>query len=138
MTHSITHAAERQAFKSILDSIIKKGQTQDVSELAESLIGLMQEDVANLLLIRNSGGLQHLRNIFAGGCHSELKDLPAVHLYPRPSAWPIIDIERLPISLRMFYKSKETFFLPSSLDYRSPAAVSEQNARIPVTPVDQP
>lgn len=43
MTHSITHAAERQAFKSILDSIIKKGQTQDVSELAESLIGLMQK-----------------------------------------------------------------------------------------------
>ena len=106
--------------------------------ICNSLIRLVQENVGDLLLIRNSGGLQHLRNIFAGGCHRKLKDLPAVHLYPRPSAWSIVDIERLRISLRMLNKSKETFLLAPSLYYRSSAAVSKQNARIPIAPVEQP
>jgi len=43
MSNSIAHAAERKAFKTILDSMIKKGQTQDVSELGKSMISLMQK-----------------------------------------------------------------------------------------------
>lgn len=43
MENKLAHAAERTAFKAILDSMIKKGQTQDVGELADSLIGLMQK-----------------------------------------------------------------------------------------------
>ena len=34
--NKIAHAAERKAFQTILNRIIEKGQTEDVSELAES------------------------------------------------------------------------------------------------------
>jgi len=43
MENRLAHAAERAAFKAILDSMIKKGQTQDVGELGDSLISLMQK-----------------------------------------------------------------------------------------------
>ena len=40
----ISHAAERKAFETILDSMLKKGQTQDVGELADSLIFRFTDD----------------------------------------------------------------------------------------------
>ena len=43
VTEKISHAAERKAFETILDSMIKKAQTQDVGELAESLIDLINK-----------------------------------------------------------------------------------------------
>lgn len=36
ITEKISHAAERKAFETILDSMPKKGQTQDVGDLAHS------------------------------------------------------------------------------------------------------
>ena len=43
ITEKISHAAERKAFETILDSMLKKGQTQDVGDLAEQLIDLIQK-----------------------------------------------------------------------------------------------
>lgn len=39
----ISHAAERKAFETILESMLKKGQTQDVGDLAEQLIDMIQK-----------------------------------------------------------------------------------------------
>ena len=47
MTTGIAHAVERKAFKKILDSIIRKGQTQDVSELAGSLVNMVEKIVGD-------------------------------------------------------------------------------------------
>ncbi len=41
--NKIAHAAERKAFQTILNRIIEKGQTEDVSELAESLLGMVRK-----------------------------------------------------------------------------------------------
>lgn len=38
MKNNLVHAAERKAFKLVLDNFIKKAQTKDASEAAESLI----------------------------------------------------------------------------------------------------
>ena len=43
MTEKITHAVERKAFESVLGSILKKGQTQDVGDLVENLIGQIEK-----------------------------------------------------------------------------------------------
>lgn len=43
ITEKISHAAERKAFETILDSMIKKGQTQDIGDLAEQLIDMIQK-----------------------------------------------------------------------------------------------
>lgn len=43
ITEKISHAAERKAFETILESMLKKGQTQDVSDLAEQLIDMIQK-----------------------------------------------------------------------------------------------
>lgn len=43
LTEKISHAAERKAFETILDSMLKKGQTQDVGDLAEQLIDMIQK-----------------------------------------------------------------------------------------------
>lgn len=43
ITEKISHAAERKAFETILDSRIKKGQTQDIGDLAEQLIDMIQK-----------------------------------------------------------------------------------------------
>ena len=43
ITERISHAAERKAFETILDSMLKKGQTQDVGDLAEQLIDMIQK-----------------------------------------------------------------------------------------------
>ena len=43
ITEKISHAAERKAFETILDSMLKKGQTQDVGDLAEQLIDMIQK-----------------------------------------------------------------------------------------------
>ena len=43
ITDKISHAAERKAFETILDSMIKNGQTQDVGDLAEQLIDMIQK-----------------------------------------------------------------------------------------------
>ena len=39
----IAHAAERKAFEIMLDSLIKKGQTQDVGDIANSLVDMGQK-----------------------------------------------------------------------------------------------
>ena len=39
----IAHAAERKAFETMLDSLIKKGQTQDVGDIANSLVDMVQK-----------------------------------------------------------------------------------------------
>ena len=41
ITEKISHAAERKAFESILDSMIKKGQTEDVGDLAKQLVDMI-------------------------------------------------------------------------------------------------
>ena len=43
----LSHAAERKAFETILDSMIKRGQTQDIGELAQTLVDLMQKILGN-------------------------------------------------------------------------------------------
>lgn len=43
IAEKISHAAERKAFETILESMLKKGQTQDVSDLAEQLIDMIQK-----------------------------------------------------------------------------------------------
>ena len=35
IAEKISHAAERKAFETILDSMLKKGQTQDIGDLAQ-------------------------------------------------------------------------------------------------------
>ena len=42
VTEKLSHAAERRAFETILDSMIKKGQTQNVGELASELVDMIQ------------------------------------------------------------------------------------------------
>ena len=39
----IAHAAERKAFETMLDSLIKKGQTKDVGDIANSLVDMVQK-----------------------------------------------------------------------------------------------
>ncbi len=43
MQNKIVHAAERKAFKTVLDSFIRKGQNEDAGELAKSLISLVEK-----------------------------------------------------------------------------------------------
>ena len=43
ITEKISHAAERKAFETILDSMLKKGQTQDIGDLAQQLIDMIQK-----------------------------------------------------------------------------------------------
>ena len=43
IAEKISHAAERKAFETILESMLKKGQTQDVGDLAEQLIDMIQK-----------------------------------------------------------------------------------------------
>ena len=43
ITEKISHAAERKAFETVLDSMLKKGQTQDVGDLAQQLIDIIQK-----------------------------------------------------------------------------------------------
>ena len=42
LTDKISHAAERKAFETLLDNLIKKGQTQDASQVASDLIARVQ------------------------------------------------------------------------------------------------
>ena len=37
ITEKISHAAQRKAFETVLDSLIKKGQTQDAGKFANDL-----------------------------------------------------------------------------------------------------
>ena len=43
LTEMVSHAAERKAFETVLDRMIKKGQTEDVGDLAKELIDLIQK-----------------------------------------------------------------------------------------------
>lgn len=43
MTEMITHAAERKAFETILDNLIKKGQTQAAGQIANDLVNMVQK-----------------------------------------------------------------------------------------------
>ena len=42
LTDKISHAAERKAFETLLDNLIKKGQTQDASQVASDLVAMVQ------------------------------------------------------------------------------------------------
>ena len=41
LTDKISHAAERKAFETLLDNLIKKGQTQDASQVASDLVAMV-------------------------------------------------------------------------------------------------
>ena len=43
ITEKISHAAERKAFETVLDSLIKKGQTQDAGKIANDLVNMVQK-----------------------------------------------------------------------------------------------
>ena len=43
LTDKISHAAERKAFETILDNLIKKGQTQDAGQIANDLVTMVQK-----------------------------------------------------------------------------------------------
>ena len=43
ITEKISHAAERKAFETVLDSLIKKGQTQDAGKFANDLVNMVQK-----------------------------------------------------------------------------------------------
>ena len=43
LTDKISHAAERKAFETILDNLIKKGQTQDAGQIANDLVNMVQK-----------------------------------------------------------------------------------------------
>ncbi len=43
MQNKITHAAERKLFKTVLDNFISKSQTKDASEMADSLINIVEK-----------------------------------------------------------------------------------------------
>lgn len=43
ITERISHAAERKAFETVLDAMLKKGQTQDVGDLAKQLVDMIQK-----------------------------------------------------------------------------------------------
>ena len=42
LTDKISHAAECKAFETLLDNLIKKGQTQDASQVASDLVAMVQ------------------------------------------------------------------------------------------------
>ena len=43
MQNKIVHAAERKAFQTVLNGIVNKGQRKDVTEMADSLVNLMEK-----------------------------------------------------------------------------------------------
>ena len=59
LTDKLSHAAERKAFETILDNLIKKGQTQDAAQVATDLVNMV-EKLHQLLrreqLLRRAGG----------------------------------------------------------------------------------
>ena len=42
-TDKLSHAAERKAFETILDNLIKKGQTQDAAQVATDLVNMVEK-----------------------------------------------------------------------------------------------
>ena len=42
LTDKISHAAERKAFETLLDNLIKNGQTHDASQVASDLVAMVQ------------------------------------------------------------------------------------------------
>ena len=47
MQNKIVHAAERKAFQTVLNGIVNKGQKKDVTEMADSLVNLMEKILGN-------------------------------------------------------------------------------------------
>ena len=43
LTDKLSHAAERKAFETILDNLIKKGQTQDAAQVATDLVNMVEK-----------------------------------------------------------------------------------------------
>lgn len=43
ITEKISHAAQRKAFETVLDSLIKKGQAQDAGKFANDLVNMVQK-----------------------------------------------------------------------------------------------
>jgi MoaA/NifB/PqqE/SkfB family radical SAM enzyme len=60
MQNKIVHAAERKAFQTVLDKLIAKGQTEDVSELANSLIELIRKVMGNSWSEESYATLRHI------------------------------------------------------------------------------
>ena len=46
LTDKLSHAAERKAFETILDNLIKKGQTQDAAQVATDLVNMVESSTA--------------------------------------------------------------------------------------------
>ena len=42
VTEKLAHAAERKAFETMLDSLIRKSRTQDVGKVADDLVSMVQ------------------------------------------------------------------------------------------------
>lgn len=58
----IAHAAERKAFETMLDSLIKKGQTQDVGDIANSLVDMVQKIHGSVWKPETFAGLHMIAN----------------------------------------------------------------------------
>ena len=58
----IAHAAERKAFETMLDSLIKKGQTQDVGDIANSLVDMVQKIHGSVWKPETFSGLHMIAN----------------------------------------------------------------------------
>ena len=58
----IAHAAERKAFEIMLDSLIKKGQTQDVGDIANSLVDMVQKIHGSVWKPETFSGLHMIAN----------------------------------------------------------------------------
>ena len=43
VTEKLAHAAERKAFETMLDSLIRKSRTQDVGKVADDLVRMVQK-----------------------------------------------------------------------------------------------
>ena len=58
----LAHAAERKAFETMLDSLIKKGQTQDVGDIANSLVDMVQKIHGSVWKPETFSGLHMIAN----------------------------------------------------------------------------
>ena len=61
LTDKISHAAERKAFETLLDNLIKKGQTQDASQVASDLVAMVQRLHGDVWSEKSSTGSKYCR-----------------------------------------------------------------------------
>lgn len=86
ITEKLSHAAERKAFETILDSMLKKGQTQDVGDLAQQLIDVIQKIHKGTW---SDKSYETLRMVAESGAHSTDLEAPesAEHLCEKCKAY---------------------------------------------------